>query len=228
MLSTLSFLVLQSTPLTALGISTIILGAVTFAIDKGQPKIPPEASAILLQSGLENISAIVEELGLKAKAIYLPKSITKEKTKALIPLGTNTKINTQTLPKRLIVKYDNTPQSMGLLITTPGSAVASQIETKTAYSASDIESSISQVLSGTVNLADGARVKIEEDKITVEVINPRLQDNKMWIYESIGTPITSIVASVVAEVTDKPITITSEQYGKGKIFVELKVLERSM
>jgi len=228
MLSALSFLVLQSTPLTALGISTIILGAVTFAIDKGQPKIPPEASAILLQSGLENISAIVEELGLKAKAIYLPKSITKEKPKALIPLDANTKINTQTLPKRLIVKYDNTPQSMGLLITTPGSAVANQVETKTAYSASDVESSISQVLSGTVNLADGARVKIEEDKIKVEVINPRLQDNKMWIYESIGTPITSIVASVVAEVTDRPITITSEQYGKGKILVELKVLERSM
>jgi len=228
MLSALAFLVLQSTPLTALGISTIILGAVTYAIDKGQPKIPPEASAILLQSGLENISAIVEELGLKSKAIYLPKSITGEKPKALIPLDTNTNINTQNLPKRLIVKYDNTPQSMGLLITTPGSAVARLVETKTAYSATDIESSISQVLSGTVNLADGARVKIEEDKVIVEVINPRLQDNKMWIYESIGTPITSIVASVVAEVTDKPITITTEQYSKGKSLIELKVLERSM
>ena len=74
----IAFIILQSTPLTALGLSTIILGAVSFALGRGQPKISPEASEILLQSGIENISAIVEELGLKSKAIYLPSSMTTE------------------------------------------------------------------------------------------------------------------------------------------------------
>src|SRR5665647_1082439 len=83
-LSLLAYLVLQSTPITALGLSTIILGAVSLALGRGQPKISPQASAILLQSGVENISAIVEELGLKAKAIYLPSSMTAGKPQAFI------------------------------------------------------------------------------------------------------------------------------------------------
>ena len=86
LLSALAFVILRSVPLTALGISTVIVGAVSFAIAKGQPKIPPQASAILLQSGVENISALVEEIGLKSKAVYLPSSITGDKPKAIIPL----------------------------------------------------------------------------------------------------------------------------------------------
>lgn len=102
------------------------------------------------------------------------------------------------------------------------------VETKQDASAGDLESSISQVLEGTVDLADGARVTLNEDRVVVEITNPRLESNKMWIYETIGTPIASIVASVVAQILDKPVTINSEELGKGKFIVELKVLERNV
>jgi hypothetical protein len=224
----LAYLVLGSIPLTSLGISTVLTGAVAFAIARGQPKIPPEASAILLQSGVENVSAIIEELGLKSKAVYLPSSISGDKPKALIPLDSELEFNSKVLPKRLIVKYGSKPGSMGLLVITPGSAVGGMVEAKPDASAGDLESAISHVLSGTVNLADGARVSLNGDKILVEVTNPRLENGKMWVYESLGTPIASIVASVVSEVLDKPVSIDKEHSSRGKCLVELKAVGRSV
>ena len=123
MLTVLAYLILHSTPLTALGISTGVLAAVSLSLGRGQPKIPPEASAILLQSGVENVSTLVEELGLKSKAIYLPSSMTSGQSQALIPLHSNPhppQLEKIVLPKRLIVKHGSKPEDLGLLVTTPG------------------------------------------------------------------------------------------------------------
>lgn len=228
LLSALAYLVLRSIPLTALGLSTVIIGGVSFAISRGQPKIPPEASAILLQSGVENISAVVEELGLKSKAIYLPSSMTGDKPKALIPLDSNVEFGSKILPKRFIVKYGSKPQDVGLLVITPGSAVSRLVAAKPDCSAGDLESAISQIVSGTVNLADGVRVTMNAERVLVELINPRLEVNKMWIYESLGTPIASLAASVVAQVLDKPVLVESESSSRGQCLIELKVMGRSL
>ncbi len=229
-LSVLAFIILQSTPITALGLSTIILGGVSLALGRGQPKITPEASEILLQSGIENISAIVEELGLKSKAIYLPSSMTSGKPQALIPLNSNPHpplLGNIVLPKRLIVKHGPNPEDMGLLVTTPGSAVATMVTAKSDVTEGDLEAALTLVLVGTIGLADGVKVKMEEETIRVEISNPRLEFKKIWVYESLGSPIASIVASAVAEVTDKPVTVDNEQYSRGKCVVELKLSGRS-
>jgi hypothetical protein len=228
MLALLAYLVLRSTPLTALGISTLIVAGVSLAFGRGQPKISPEASAILLQSGVENISAIVEELGLKSKAIYLPSSMTTGKPGALIPMQPNPTLGKVVLPKRLIVKYGPNAEDMGLLVSTPGSAVAGMVSAKTDSSEGDLEAALSLVLAGAVNLGDGAKVVLEAESVRVEVSNPRLEYRKMWIYESLGSPLASIVASVVAEVLDRPVTVVSETQSRGKFVVELKLAVRSL
>jgi hypothetical protein len=227
LLCVLAYLVLRSTPLTALGLSIVIIGAVSFAISRSQPRIPAEASAILLQSGVENISAVVEELGIKSKAIYLPSSMTGDKPKALIPLNSSVEFGVKSLPKRFIVKYGPKPQDVGLLVITPGSAVGGMVTTKPNCSAQDLESAVSQVVSGMINLVDGVRATINAEKILVELINPRLEADKMWIYESMGTPIASLTASIVAQVLDKPVFINSESTSKGKSLIELKLVGRS-
>ncbi|MCW4010280.1 MAG: hypothetical protein NWF05_06630 [Candidatus Bathyarchaeota archaeon] len=228
-LSLISYVILQSTPLTALGFSTVILSGVSLALGKGQPKIPPEASAILLQSGVENVSAIVEELGLKAKAVYVPSSMTAGKPQALIPLHSNPhppQLENIILPKRLIVKHGPDAEDLGLLVTTPGSAVAGMVTAKTDATEGDLETAVTLVLVGTINLADGIRVTKEEGLIRVEISNPRLEYRKMWVYESLGSPFASIVASVVAEVLDKPIAVEREEYSKGKCVITLKLTGR--
>jgi len=229
-LSTLAFIILQSTPMTALGISTIILGAVSLSLGRTQPKIPPEASRILLESGIENISSIVEELGLKSKAIYLPSSMASGKPQALIPLNSNLdtlKLGNVALPKRLIVKYGSNPEDMGLLVTTPGSAISGLVTPKSDATTSDLESAITLILVGTTGLADGTKVVRDNEKIRAEISKLRLEYKNMWIYESLGSPIASIVASVVAEVLDKPITVDNEQCSKGKCMIELSLVGRN-
>lgn len=226
--SALAYFIVNSTPLTALGMSVVLIGGVSFAISRGQPKIPPEASAILLQSGVENISALVEEIGLKSKAIYVPSSISGDKPKALIPMDGNTVLDKKLLPKRLIVKYGDKPEAVGLLLVTPGSAVGGMVEAKPDAASGDVESAISSVLLGTINLADGVRVSIDADKILVEVVNPRLEQSKKWIYDSIGSPIASIVASIIAQVLDQPVSISSEEFSKAKLVIQLKVMGRQI
>jgi len=229
LLSIVSYFVLSSTPLTALGISTFILASVSFAVGSGQPKIPPEVSAVLMQSGAENISALVEELGLKSKAIYLPSSMTSDKSQALIPLHSNlhlSQLGKKAFPKRLIVRLGSNPEDFGLLLTTPGSAVSDSVVFKPDSTESDLESALSTVLSGRVNLADGSAVAVKNDVVRVEVSNPRLEERKMWIYESLGSPLASIVASVIAQALDKPVIIEDEQRQRGRCVIQLRLLRR--
>ncbi len=227
-LGALAFLILNSTPITALGISTVIIGGVCYAVSRGQPKISQEASTILIQSGAENTSALIEELGLKSKAIYLPSSISGDKPKALIPMAPEAEFNSALLPKRLIVKYGAEPNAMGLLVVTPGSAVGGVVEPKPESSAGDIESALSSILLGTVNLADGVLVQQDSGRIIVAVTGVRLESQKMWVYESLGTPIASIVASTVAEILDKPIQIENEISSRSKCIINLKMVGRPL
>jgi hypothetical protein len=228
LLAVVAYLVLHSTPVTALGASTLLMGTVALAIASWQPKIPPQAAAILLQSGEENISALVEELGLNSRAVYLPSSMTGDKPKALIPLDSNVEYGRSLLPKRLIVKYGSKADSAGLLVVTPGSAVGEIVSPNPYCSATDLEVTLSQVLAGALNLADNTRVTIACERVVVEVGNPRLETCQMWIYRVLGTPVASIVASVVAQLLDKPITITSESCRSQKCIIELKVSEATL
>jgi hypothetical protein len=225
-LSYVSHIILRSTPITALGLSTMLLGAVSLAVGRGQPKIPPNASAILLESSLENLSAIIEELGLRSKAVYLPSSMTSGKPKALIPLHLNPNPpNLKVpLPKRLIVKYGPNPEDMGLLITTPGSAITEMLRSKPSPTLGDLESALSSVLAGLTGLADAVKATVSNQKITVEVSNPHLEHKSMWVNDCLGSPMASIVASTAAEVLDKPVIINREEPRKGKSIIELTIL----
>ena len=84
-----SYFILLLTWLTALGISMLILSFILFALGRTIPKLPPEVSALLLETGIDNIATIVEELGIRTKAIYLPSSLTSGRPQALIPLHSN-------------------------------------------------------------------------------------------------------------------------------------------
>ena len=224
MLSSVSHVILHSTPLTALGISTIILGAASLALSRSQTKIPPEASEILLESGLNNISVLIEELGITSKSIYLPSSLTDGKPQALIPLHMNPHPPKpqSPLPKRFIVKYGPNPEDMGLLITTPGSTIASKSISRTNPAPADLEATLSSVLTGTLDLADAVKVSTVGEKIIVEVSNPRLKHKSVQIYECLGSPLASIVASMIAEALDKPVIINRETHEKHKNIIELK------
>ena len=68
-LAPMFYFIVGSAPLTATGISSIILGFTCVAIANARPYISPEACQMLLRTGMENTAALLEELGLNKKAI---------------------------------------------------------------------------------------------------------------------------------------------------------------
>lgn len=222
-----SYFILLSIPLTALGISLLILGSVCLALGKTRPKIPPELSSLLLEIGLDNISTLLEELGLKSKAVYLPPSMIQGKPRALIPLHSNPSLPEVKGPlsQRLIVKYGPNPEDVGLLVTTLGSVCLGMLESPPGSTTGELEASLFSILGGVMDMADGVRVTERGlDKILVEVISPRLIYRNLYFYRCLGSPLASVVASFAASALNKPVVINREAYKKNEGWIELGVL----
>jgi hypothetical protein len=70
-----AYFIINSIPLTSIALSLIMIGVTSIALANSRPQISPEAARIILEIGMENIAALLEELGLTNKAIYLPSAM---------------------------------------------------------------------------------------------------------------------------------------------------------
>jgi hypothetical protein len=220
-----AYFVFGSTWLTALGICMLILAAILIALGRAVPRLPPEVCSLLLETGIENIAALIEELGIKTRAIYLPSSPTCRYPRAFIPLhanGSRPEI-TRALPRRLIARYGAGPEDIGLLISTIGSTAAAMLEMKPGATTEHLESALTSLLTGRLGVAEGARVVASNNHLTVEINRPRLENGPTWSHQCLGGPLATLVASVAAEAWQKPMTISREERVNGKYCVELEV-----
>ena len=96
LLSPVAYFILHLNWLTALGISMLILSFLLLALGKTIPKLSPEVCGLLLETGIENMATMIEELGIRAKAVSLPSSLTPAPPHALIPLPSTPSLPTIT------------------------------------------------------------------------------------------------------------------------------------
>ncbi len=226
LVSLTSYFILLITWLTALGISMLILSFILLALGRTIPKLPPQVSSLLLQTSIDNIASLIEELGIKSKAIYLPSSITSGRPQALIPLHSNPlpPVITKPLPQRLIVKYGTNPDDIGLLLTTAGTTAASMLESIPAPNSAELEFALTTLFAGILGVADKSRVTYRQNNISVEIYNPRIENKITWFHQCIGGPLASVVASVAAEAWDRPVIIKQEEQHRQRCSIELEVL----
>jgi hypothetical protein len=220
----IAWLVVSSVPLIALGISVVLIGAVALALSRSLPELPPEASSVMLQTGLENLSALVEEVGLSSPALYLPSRLAGGTPLALIPFHENSshpRIQ-RALPTRLIASYGPDPEDVGLLVRTAGTTVMQLVEAPPGTSTAELESFLAAVLVGRLDLADSVIVYREGERVVVEIAAPRLRQQELWICRSLGSPLASIVASVVAEGLGRPIKVYSEDWSARRLRIALE------
>ena len=227
LISLLAFFVLNLIWLTALGICMLILSFILITLGKTIPRLPPEICNLLLSTGIDNISSVVEELGIKAKAVYLPSSLNGGRPRALIPLHSNPTIlpPNNTFPHRLIVRYGTRPDDIGLLLSTLGTAALGMLESKPGPTPDELESALNTLFSGILGVADKASVTCNQNHIHVEIHNARIENETDWSHYSLGGPIASIVATAVAEAWNNPVAIKQEKHHKKKHFIELEVLK---
>ena len=225
-LAPIFYFVVDSVPFTAIAISSIMLGLVCVAIANTRPAISPEASQMMLEAGMENIAALLEELGLSGKAIYLPSSLRDGRSQALVPIRqdySSIKFEDR-IPGRLIVRHGKDPQDVGIAVVTPGSICLDSLDIKPGPTSTELESALSTILVGMLDIAASVTVITNENKVKVEVAKPKLGYENIWFFRSLGSPLASIAATVVSEAFDRPVVISQDEYKKGKAEIELEVL----
>ena len=222
----ISYFIIGSVPLTAVGMSAIIIGFTCIALANARPYISPEACEVILKTGMENTAALLEELGIRNKAVYLPSSMRDGHPQALIPLGEDRDIQRVKgkIPGRLIVRYGVNPDDMAIAVTTPGSINIDMLETKPGPTSGEIEAAVTYILTGLLDIANSVTVNLLDAQVNVEISGPRLHYEDIWYYRCLGSPIASIVAAISSEALEKPIRIKEEDYSKGKSRIILEVL----
>lgn len=183
-------------------------------------------------SALETLNQIMEELGCKEKAIYLPPKYLAdpEANKAYIPKNRESALPTpkQTQGKENRFFLQN-PQ--GIILTPPGSELTKLFEKtlETSFTKLDLQNlqlNLPKLLIEDLEIAQNLDVTVENDKVTVTIENSAYQGlteeaaKLSKLYESLGCPLSSAIACAIAKATGKPVTIEKQQ-----IIDENKVLK---
>jgi hypothetical protein len=220
------YFIVGSSALAASGISAIIIGLTCIAVADARPYLSPETARMLLEAGMENTSALLEELGLNNKAIYVPSSISDGHPRALIPLSRNNNILSihEKLPGRLIVRYGTEFDDMAIAVTTPGSVSIGLLENKPESGAGEIEVSLIYLLSGVLDVARGVSVTVIDTQVMIDISEAKISIEDNWYRHCLGSPIASIAASVVSEAVDKPVRIIEETENKGHSKIRLEII----
>jgi hypothetical protein len=226
MLSLAASFILSIIWLTAFGLSMIILGVILMALGRSLPRLSPELARLLFANGSDTMSDLLEELGITAKAIYLPASMTAGKARALIP------INTRSLPllpdkftqQRLITRFGPNPDDIGLLITTPGTSALEILGQKPSANSGELESTLTALFHGVLDMAQSVTVSVRDETIIVELAKLEYTADKNMASKSLGSPPAAMVAAVAAEAWGKPVMVVSEKRISSKYYIELREL----
>lgn len=224
-LTPIFYFVVGSVPLAATGMSAIILGLTAIAIANARPYVSPETCQMLLKTGMENTAALLEELGIRNKAIYLPSTMRDGHAQAIIPLiDGNAKHFSEKLSGRLIVRYGPGSDEMGIAVTTPGSVNLEMLDNKPGATSGEIESALNYLLTGVLDIASGVTVEATDTRVQVEIRGARMSGDNIWYYQCLGSPLASIVAAVSSEALGKPVRIAEESFQKEKGHITIEVV----
>jgi hypothetical protein len=254
-----SYIVIDSTPLTAIGLSTMILGLISIGLAYSRPKLSPEICMLINKTGVKNTLAILEEFEVSNTAIYLPRNMMNEHAKALILLDReyiadkknieeklsdifsaryefSIPLHNSDSPQRfkeishnLIIKYGNGPRDMAIAVTTMGNISLDFLKRKPEPTETDIQSAISYILTGILDIAKGVKVHFIDTKIKVTVsgiekMNKEIFQEKTLYSQILGSPVASIAAAVCSEALGKPVRITYDTSLITTFSVALEVL----
>jgi hypothetical protein len=219
------FFVANSVPLSALALSAVLLGTIALFLDRSLPQVPPRVAQLLLESGLANLSSLLEETGVSAPAVYLPSTLTEGQPRALIPLSSHGQRPTvsQINSRRLIVEFGAHPDDLGLLVSTPGGSAVSLLDEHIGSTSAELESALTKLLVGAFDIASTVQVNQENGLVMVRVGGMRLSAGDLWVHRILGTTVASVAAAVVAEGRKAPVVVESEARTKDVVTVRLAV-----
>ncbi len=113
---------------------------------------------------------------------------------------------------------------MGILISVPGSSILGELPARPGPSPSELEASLAAAFSGILDAADGARVWEEGGALRVEILNPRLEHEELFIFGILGSPLASLAGILAAEAYERPVVLREERREKNKLALKFEFL----
>lgn len=212
MLAGFSWLVLQSTPMTALGIGAAVVGA-SIAITPTSP-VPSGAVRKLLEGSLLNIEAVLEDTGAVSKAYYvLDTSGSGALVRALVPLGEG---SISPPPPDLAKGNAGLVATAGgaeyLVVYPPGALLL-----KNEDLGGDLESALIRFLVEESGLVESVKATEDGDAAVVEFAIPRSRAGSGRVRQVLGSLESGTAAAILAALKKAMVTVASEEdLGKGK------------
>jgi hypothetical protein len=221
-----SYFVIDSVPLTAVGISAILVGITCFVLAYNHSSLSPEIYQLLLTTGLENTATLLEGLGLSNKAVYLPSTMRDREQHALIPLAgeVDRDLMKEKILEKFLIPYGKNPEDLAFSLTAPGGITIDRFETIPGPTADEIEFAINHILSEILDIVDSASVILLDKRVYVAVSNAKLVFEDTRYHQCMGSPIASIIAAVSSEALGRPVRILEENREKKLSTITLEVL----
>lgn len=229
-LSIAASIIYSSSILAFIGLGLIFWGALLLFIrPKNHIGIRFVDSVAL--SMITTFSQIIADLGYRGKAVYLPpkysniqcggKTFVSSREQFVLPPAD------KTMGGKIFMK---TPE--GICFVPPGSRLADLYEDEIGvdFTKTDLkylQEKLPEIFVESLEIAKGLEINIEGDAIHVKIVENIFNDLCKKVRElpnagsSIGCPLCSSVAVVLAKVTDKPITIEKSRYFEDRKTVEV-------
>jgi len=225
-MASIFYFVVKLIPLSAIGISAIMIGFACINIARIRPNVLGEYSELLLKTGMGTTAELLEELGLRNKAIYLPSNMRDDKPQALIPLKLEKEVQLakSKIAGVLLVSYGDNPDDKAIVVTTPGSKIIDMLETKPGPTSGEIEAAVTYILTGVLDIANSVTVYLTGSEVIAEIGGSRIDYEDSRYFHCLGSPIASIVATISSEAMQKPVKLKEESYKHGKRQIILEVL----
>jgi len=223
-----SLLLLRSAPGASTGIALLVLGAIVLVLGGARPRVSPELAQLLLHAGYDNLARLLEELGLRSAAIYLPASLCHGVPRALIPLS-DTGIAHSSIgiaEDRLIARFSDAPDGVGLLVSTPGTQTLGLLPSGVGASVDELAASLQMLTAGTLDLVRSAELHEADGLVSVEYRGVRRDQETpaLAVQQTLGSPLAAIAATLTAESRQKPVVVESETEGEDSLSVRLRLL----
>lgn len=216
----IGYLILNSVPLFILGISIVIMGILAAWGEESTDKIINE----LMKVSWDNVAALIESVGIINKAIYIPSTMVQGSSAYALITPTQPRELVK-VPTGLVIKYGPMPHEVGILIRTMGTKAVELCSQAGAIS-NELESSLNNCIVNHLGLARRVISYIDGDRVSVVVNDPRLSDvyRDTVVRSVLGSPMASIVASVVAESLGRPVLYDTESMRGNELRIDMVVL----
>jgi len=224
----LTSIVYVSSILTFIGLGLVFWGALLLYIQPEQYTKKAILDATVIPP-IATLNQIIQELDYKGKAIYLPPKYLKDPEASKIYIS---KHKDGKLPKpELTLKHENqlffqNPQ--GILLTPPGTQLSNLFEKRldTSFAKTDLKyvtQNMPKLIVEDLEIAENIEIETNYNTIKIRITNSTFkeahkEDNKLYVYPSIGCPLSSAIACALTKATGKPVTIENmQQSEEGKI-----------